>query len=269
MHAFRLTTNVFIIQTRIIWLANMVGWLGYSIVSTIFQLYRDDQFYWWTTPGDPEKTTDLSQFTDKLVPIMLYRVHLANMEFLVYLYTYVRLYIDIQGMSLYAKIFRYCTINYLLKPDVLWSDYCFKVKTWTQNVWVKKCNKDSSYWLLERKTNNCNMTQFDNWLFVKILVFQCFCNSFSSLLVVCDRKMFTFFIFSYNVVILSVLLRFTGSDYPFGIFKLFRTPTIWYLSKFKINIPYWLEHVISSMLDTLIVYYITGIFIIDVPTPWI
>jgi hypothetical protein len=58
----------------------MVGWLGYSIVSTIFQLYRDDQFYWWTTPGDPEKTTDLSQFTDKLVPIMLYRVHLANMD---------------------------------------------------------------------------------------------------------------------------------------------------------------------------------------------
>ena len=43
----------------------MVGWLGYSIISTIFQLYRGDQFYWWTTPEDPEKTTDLSQFTDK------------------------------------------------------------------------------------------------------------------------------------------------------------------------------------------------------------
>ena len=63
---------------------NLIGVCGLWCFTSLWKLlYRSEELYWWRKPECREKTIDLPQVFDKLLHIMLYRVHLvwAGFEF--------------------------------------------------------------------------------------------------------------------------------------------------------------------------------------------
>ena len=58
------------VLSKVSYVCFWIGFIGLWYLmplSSIFQLYRGCQLYWWRKPEYPDKTTDLSQITDDLM----------------------------------------------------------------------------------------------------------------------------------------------------------------------------------------------------------
>jgi hypothetical protein len=75
-------------------------------LSTIFQLYRGDQFYWWRKPEYTEKTIELSQRKDFLINLQTKYFDACNLIFIsLRCIFHINLICSIKAVMFYATLF--------------------------------------------------------------------------------------------------------------------------------------------------------------------
>ena len=105
-------------------------------LSTIFQLCRGGQFYWWRKPEYTKKTIDLPQVTHKLYHIKFHRIHLVWVGF--ELTTLVVICTDCLGsyksnyrtITTTSALFHRFDLSNFFDPTTFNWSYCTKLKKW-------------------------------------------------------------------------------------------------------------------------------------------